>query len=144
MSAKIRVFELAEKLGKNPQELRDELGKMGKPAHSNLSLVDAATAEAMLALAGGGKPAAAPVATKVKPAVSAAEAPAATPAAAEPEKSGVTIKFAIPKRKVKVAALASAAVKGTSSQACVCASATFLPSSTSRSFHVGNGREKWT
>ncbi|HEX4458221.1 MAG TPA: hypothetical protein VIA18_09625, partial [Polyangia bacterium] len=48
------------------------------------------------------------------------------------------------KCKVTVSPLACAAVSGTSSTACVCASATRLPSSTSRSFHVGSGREKCT
>ena len=118
MSAKIRVFELAEKLGKDPQALRDELGKMGKPVHSNLSLVDAATAESMLAAAGGGKAAPAPKAAKV----AVAEAPpAAGPGQAEAakpeEKSGVTIKFAIPKRKVKVVEKVEAAPAAGAGQA---------------------------
>jgi translation initiation factor IF-2 len=107
VSAKIRVFELAEKLGKNPQELRDELGKMGKPAHSNLSLVDGATAEAMLAAAGpsAGSGQAPKAAAKAPKASSSPEVAPAAAAPAEPaEKSGVTIKFAIPKRKVKVVA----------------------------------------
>jgi hypothetical protein len=107
VSAKIRVFELAEKLGKDPQALREELGKMGKPVHSNLSLVDAVTAEAMLAAAGGGKAAPAPKAAKVAVAEAPASAAPAEPAKPE-EKSGVTIKFAIPKRKVKVVEKAEA------------------------------------
>ena len=48
------------------------------------------------------------------------------------------------KCSVTLLALACAAVSGTSSTACVCASATRLPSSVSRSFQVGSGREKWT
>jgi translation initiation factor IF-2 len=111
--SKIRVFELAEKVGRTPQELRDELGKRGKPVHSNLSLVDEALAEAVLAHFGGAKeaPAAKPVAVKEAPA-------AAAPAPEAPkEKVGVTIdmtipsvpKFAIPKKKVKLPPVSAAA-----------------------------------
>ncbi|HTB21513.1 MAG TPA: translation initiation factor IF-2 [bacterium] len=105
--SKIRVFELAERAGCTPQELRDELLKHGKPVHSNLSLVEDPFIELMIAHFGGGK---APVA-KPEP-VAAAVASEALPAApARPvEKIGVTIdmtipsvpKFAIPKKKLKV------------------------------------------
>ena len=108
--SKIRIFELAERLGKTPQELRDELGRRGKPVHSNLSLVDLATVELMQAHYGISGPA--PVAEAPAPASprppSAGEAPA--PAPKPVERSGVTIdftipsvpKFAIPKKKVRV------------------------------------------
>jgi translation initiation factor IF-2 len=112
--SKIRVFELAEKVGRTPQEIRDELGRRGKPVHSNLSLVDENFVEIVLTHYGVGKPAAAaPAAAAPAPSVSAAPAPAEAvpspaPAPVKPaEKVGVTIdmtipsvpKFAIPKKK---------------------------------------------
>ena len=115
--SKIRVFELAGRLGKTPQELRDELAKRGKPVHSNLSLVDDATIEMMESFYGVAK---APAATAEAGHVAVAEKPAPAAPAPEPakpaERSGVTIdmtipstpKFAIPKKKLKVAPEAAA------------------------------------
>jgi translation initiation factor IF-2 len=110
--SKIRVFELAGRLGKTPQELRDELAKRGKPVHSNLSLVDDATIEMMESFYGVAKAPAGAASEAGQVAVAEKPAPAA-PAAEPPkpaEKSGVTIdmtipstpKFAIPKKKLKV------------------------------------------
>ncbi|HXB96794.1 MAG TPA: translation initiation factor IF-2 N-terminal domain-containing protein, partial [bacterium] len=119
--SKIRVFELAGRLGKTPQELRDELAKRGKPVHSNLSLVDDATIEMMESFYGVAKVAgaAAPEAGQVAVAEAKPVPAAPAPEPAKPvEKSGVTIdmtipstpKFAIPKKKLKVAPEAPVAV----------------------------------
>jgi translation initiation factor IF-2 len=105
--SKIRVFELAKRVGRTDQEVRDELLKHGKPVHSNLSLVEEPFVDVILAAFGGGKVPAKPVETV--PAAEAAPAAPAAPARA-PEKIGVTIdmtipsvpRFAIPKKKFKV------------------------------------------
>jgi translation initiation factor IF-2 len=113
--SKIRVFELAEKLGRTPQEVRDELGKRGKAVHSNLSLVDPALLEAVTEHFGGAKEA---PAKPEKPA--APEAPEAAPVPEAPkQKAGVTIdmsipsvpKFQIPKKKVKLPPVSAAPAK---------------------------------
>ena len=108
--SKIRVFELAEKVGKTPQEVRDELGRRGKSVHSNLSLVEEPLAEALLAHYNISPDSA----SLVAPPKAAAPETAPPKAVEPPSSTGVTIdmtppprsmtapKFAIPKKKVKL------------------------------------------
>jgi hypothetical protein len=54
--SKTRLFELAAKLGHTPEELRDELNKRGKPAKSNLSLLEAVQVDELTAHFSGSAP----------------------------------------------------------------------------------------
>jgi translation initiation factor IF-2 len=51
--SKIRVFDLAAKLGRSPEELREELRKRGKSVKSNLSLLEGPQVDELMAHYGG-------------------------------------------------------------------------------------------
>jgi translation initiation factor IF-2 len=103
---KIRLFEYAAKVGHTPEELRDELIKLGKPAKSNLSLLEPNQIEALNAHYSG-----TPAASKAAPSKAAAGAavrvaPAAaggTPSAPKPvlRSSSVGVVRVAPPKPVK-------------------------------------------
>ncbi len=65
--SKVRLYELATKLGHTPEELRDELARRNKPAKNNLSLLEQAQVDELTAHFSGAKKSAAPVATAEAP-----------------------------------------------------------------------------
>ncbi len=113
---KIRIFELAERLGKDATEVREEIKRRGKVVHSNLSLVEDSMFEELSAFYSGKAPAgeAAPKASKPKAAAPKVKAvPKAEPELApvaekveQPKEADVAkaapSKFAIPKKKAKI------------------------------------------
>src|SRR6185503_20019907 len=102
---KIRLFEYAAKVGHTPEELRDELIKLGKPAKSNLSLLEPAQIEALNAhYSGGGagpKKVAAKTAAKVVAAAIAGDTPKAAVAKPVLRANSVGVVRVAPPKPVK-------------------------------------------